>query len=368
MSKVDFSSDDARFMAKALKLAERGRWTTAPNPSVGCVLVKQGQIIGEGWHLVAGSPHAEIHALRMAGERARGATAYVTLEPCSHHGRTGPCADALIDAGIKRVVCAITDPNPKVAGQGIAKLIAAGVGCQAGLMQAEAERLNRGFFKRMRSGRPFVTVKLGASVDGRIALKNGDSQWITGEAARRDVQRLRASVQAILTGSGTLLADDPNLTVRLPESYWPADVRAHVKAPTRVLLDSQAQLRATHHLADERAPTWVFHCQPRPDAWPISLQSTQVATIDLPEVLSDLAGQGVNELLVEAGPRLSGAFVAAGLVDELVLYVAPMAIGHSGQAALHLPEFAALADCPRFSLADCRQIGEDLRLTYRPTP
>ena len=366
MTKREFSADDARYMAEALQLAAKGRWTTAPNPAVGCLLVKNGQVIGRGFHQVAGSPHAEIHALREAGEQARGATAYVTLEPCSHHGRTGPCADALIAAGIKNLVCAMSDPNPMVSGQGFAKLLAAGIDCKSGLMSAEAEQLNRGFLKRMRTGKPFVTVKLGMSLDGRIALGNGVSQWITGEAARRDVQRLRAGVQAIITGRGTLLADNPKLTVRLSDQEWPAEVRECRKAPLRVLLDSSASMSASHHLADGSAPTLVFQCAERPAHWPAHLQNIQLERIELESVLDELGRRGCNDVLVEAGPTLSGAFVAAGLVDELCLYMAPMAIGQAGKAALQLPSFTQIADCPRFTLADCRQIGEDLRLTYRP--
>lgn len=357
---------DSVFMQHALNLAENGLYTTAPNPAVGCVLVKEGRVVAEGWHEYAGGPHAEVVALRAAGEQAKGCVAYVSLEPCSHYGRTGPCADALITAGVTRVVCAMLDPNPLVAGNGLARLREAGIETRTDVLKAEAEQLNRGFLKRMRTGLPFVTVKLGMSLDGRTALANGVSQWITSEAARHDVQFLRARTQAIITGSGTQVADNPKLTVRINDADWPNGQRpARYQPPLRVLLDSQARLAAKAHLCDGSASTLVIHRAKRPASWPVHIESLPWPSIDVVEVLRELARRGINEVLVEAGPTLSGAFVAQGLADQLVCYVAPLAMGNLAKAALNLPEFTQIADSPRFTLADCRQIGEDLRLTYR---
>ncbi len=378
---MTFTADDALHMAHALRLAERGRYTTAPNPNVGCVLVRDGVVVGEGWHEVAGGPHAEVNALKMAGDQARGAAAYVTLEPCAHQGRTGPCAEALVRAGVSRVVAAMQDPNPKVAGQGFAILKAAGVAVEHGLMQMEAEALNPGYLKRMRSGRPWVTVKLGMSLDGRTALANGESKWITGEAARCDVQLLRARHQAILTGIGTVLADDPQLTVRLTDADWPAHTNpTYRQPPLRVVLDSRARLPAASKLADGSAPTLLcFAGQPFAEndpaaakqSWPVpgmitALRCGDGAVVDLAQVLAALADRQINAVLVEAGATLAGAFLAAGLVDELVLYVAPTLLGDAARPLLQLPLFTALPQCPQLKLVDVRQLGNDLRLTLRP--
>lgn len=377
---MTFTADDALHMAHALRLAERGRYTTAPNPNVGCVLVRDGVVVGEGWHEVAGGPHAEINALKMAGDKARGATVYVTLEPCAHQGRTGPCAGALLVAGVSRVVAAMQDPNPKVAGQGFAILKAGGVAVEHGLMQAEAEALNPGFLKRMRSGRPWVTVKLGMSLDGRTALANGESKWITGEAARRDVQFLRARHQAILTGIGTVLADDPQLTVRLAGSDWPPYVNPSFRqAPLRVVLDSQGRLPPGRRITDSSAPTLLCLAGKRADgskqepAFPGMITALRCSgasgdsdRVDLPAVLTALAERQINAVLVEAGATLAGAFLAAGLVDELVLYVAPTLLGDAARPLLQLPVFSALPQCPQLKLVDVRQLGNDLRLTLRP--
>ena len=389
---MTFTADDALHMAHALRLAERGRYTTAPNPNVGCVLVRDGIVVGEGWHEVAGGPHAEINALKMAGDKARGATAYVTLEPCAHQGRTGPCAGALLVAGVSRVVAAMRDPNPNVAGKGFEILRTAGVAVEHGLMQAEAEALNPGFLKRMCAGRPWVTVKLGMSLDGRTALGNGESKWITGEAARRDVQFLRARHQAILTGIGTVLADDPQLTVRLTDSDWPDYVNpSYRQPPLRVVLDSQGRLPPGRKVTDTSAPT--LHCfadtahtslsagQPGKNTGETAASAKHAPTIpgmiptlrcgdgervDLPSVLAALAERQINAVLVEAGATLAGAFLAAGLVDELVLYVAPKLLGDSARPLLQLPVFSALPQCPQLKLVDVRQLGDDLRLTLRP--
>ncbi len=362
---ASFEAVDHRHMARAMRLAERGLFTTQPNPRVGCVIAHGGTVVGEGFHQRAGGPHAEIHALRAAGERARGASVYVTLEPCAHHGRTPPCAEALVAAGVARVVVAAEDPNPKVDGRGMARLRAAGIAVESGLMREAARELNIGFFSRLERGHPYVRVKLAMSLDGRTALADGTSKWITGEAARADVQRWRARSSAILTGTGTALADDPRLTVRLPDL-------PHV-SPLRVLLDRKLRTPEGAHLLDGSAPTLVLHgpsaapgthfaaveCAPVPES---------AHGLDLDAVLSLLARREVNELHVEAGPTLAGALFAAGLVDELLLYVAPVLLGDRARPLLAFP---ALTDMSRrwgFEVKDIRSVGDDQRLRLRPTP
>ncbi|MBS0558314.1 MAG: bifunctional diaminohydroxyphosphoribosylaminopyrimidine deaminase/5-amino-6-(5-phosphoribosylamino)uracil reductase RibD [Proteobacteria bacterium] len=350
-------------MARALRLAERGLFTTQPNPRVGCVIAHGEQIVGEGFHARAGEPHAEVFALREAGTRARGATAYVTLEPCVHFGKTPPCADALIAAGITRVVAACEDPNPKVAGGGFAKLRAAGIVVEIGLMRESARELNRGFLSRIERGRPFVRVKLAMSLDGRTALANGDSKWITGDAARADVQRWRARSSGILTGTGTVLADDPQLTVRLPDGETCAPV-------LRVVLDTGLATPATAHVLDGTVPTLVVHA---PDARRArhfdKVECAAVAVhdgrLDLRATLAVLAARGVNELQVEAGATVCGALFAQDLVDELLLYVAPLLMGDTARPLLTLPPLDALAQARRMRIVDQRQVGGDLRLLLR---
>ena len=270
---------DERYMARALELARRGRFTTTPNPNVGCVIVRDGEIVGEGWHHRAGEPHAEVHALRMAGEKAKGATAYVTLEPCSHHGRTPPCCDALIAAGVSRVVAAMQDPNPQVAGRGLYRLQQAGIEVSHGLMMSEAEALNRGFLKRMRTGFPWIQLKLGASLDGRTAMASGESQWITSAAARRDVQQLRAQSSAILTSSATVLADDPSLTVRWGELNEDARQQldeATLRQPIRVVIDSQQRVTPQHRLMSQPGETWLMRSAIDQQTWPDSVSQIAV--------------------------------------------------------------------------------------------
>jgi diaminohydroxyphosphoribosylaminopyrimidine deaminase/5-amino-6-(5-phosphoribosylamino)uracil reductase len=353
-----YSAADHAHMARALQLAARGLFTTSPNPRVGCVIVKDGNVVGEGWHERTGTPHAEVHALKAAGESARGATAYVTLEPCSHHGRTPPCAEALIQAGVTRVVAAMRDPNPLVAGGGITMLTLAGIEAEVGLMEAEARALNPGFISRMTRQRPWVRLKTASTLDGKTALANGASQWITGEAARADVQQLRARACAILTGSGTVLADNPRMNVR------DFDIG---RQPLRVIVDSGLRtpadatilpaLIACHH-ADPAARTALE----RAGAEVVELPGAD-DRVDLPALLALLAQRGVNELHVEAGAALNGALLANGLVDEWVAYVAPMAVGDSARGLFAQPPLATLAEAARFRLADTRQLGEDLRLT-----
>ena len=360
---MNFSSVDHALMARALRLAERGAYTTRPNPMVGCVIARKDKVVGEGYHARAGQPHAEAHALGMAGDKARGATAYVTLEPCAHTGRTPPCADALVAAGITRVVAACTDPYASVAGEGFRKLMAAGVVAESGLMQAQARELNRGFFSRIERGRPWLRVKLAASLDGRTALADGESRWISSEAARADVQLWRARAGALLTGSGTALADDPRLTLRLtgPVEALP---------PLRVVLDTQARLPATLRLFDESAPTLVAHALDRSPAYPGHVGTLALPRdgedLDLRALLAQLAQRAVNEVQVEAGARLCGALLRAGLVDEVLLYIAPVLLGDSGKPLFAGLGVDSMAARHGFSVVDSRQVGPDLRLLLRP--
>jgi diaminohydroxyphosphoribosylaminopyrimidine deaminase/5-amino-6-(5-phosphoribosylamino)uracil reductase len=361
-----YAAVDHAHMARALHLAERGLFTTQPNPRVGCVIAHGEEIVGEGFHARPGEPHAEVFALRAAGTRARGATAYVTLEPCAHFGRTPPCADALVAAGVARVVAACEDPHPKVAGGGFAKLRSAGIVVETGLMREAARELNRGFLSRIERGRPWVRVKLAMSLDGRTALANGQSQWITGEAARADVQRWRARSSAILTGAGTGRADDPRLTARLPdgEAFVPA---------LRVVLDARLDALPAHaHLLDGSAPTLVLHgesARPCDDRYRhaecVAITADARGRIDLAAALEHLAARGVNELQVEAGPTLCGALVQAGLVDELLLYVAPILLGDTAQPLLNLRPLAEIAASRRLRVVDERRIGDDWRLLLR---
>ena len=360
---------DEIYMARALKLAQRGRFTTHPNPSVGCVIVNQGDIVGEGFHLRAGEPHAEVHALRMAGERARGATAYVTLEPCSHHGRTPPCCEALIAAGVSRVVTAMQDPNPQVAGRGLYRLQQEGIAVSHGLMMAEAEALNKGFLKRMRTGFPYVQLKLGASLDGRTAMASGESQWITSPQARRDVQRLRAQSHAILTSSATVLADNPKLTVRRSElndhvnAVYPEE---NLRQPVRIVVDSQNRVTPTHALVQQPGETWFARTRADERRWPESVRELIVpehkGRADLVTLMMLLGKQQINSIWVEAGASLAGALLQAGLVDELVVYLAPKLLGADARGLCILPGLEALADAPSFKFNEIRQVGPDLCL------
>jgi len=366
-------ADDARYMARALRLAERGVATTQPNPRVGCVLVAGRQIVGEGWHMQAGAPHAEIYALQQAGPRARGATAYITLEPCSHHGRTAPCSEALIAAGVTRVVTAMEDPNPLVRGQGHAQLRAAGIALTEGVGTDAAQHLNAGYIQRMTQGRPRVTLKLGATLDGRTASAGGDSQWITGPAARADVQQLRACSGAILTGSGTVLADDPALNVRLPGQALAPDGRMLPwHQPLRVVLDRRLRMPPRGRLFDAGGTLWIYteRSAQEPQALALREAGAQVATLppgaDLSGVLSHLAGMGVNDVLIEAGPTLAGAFVVAALVDELVVYLAPALLGNEARGMFHLPGLIGLDDRVRLRILEMRAVGEDWRVRAVP--
>jgi diaminohydroxyphosphoribosylaminopyrimidine deaminase/5-amino-6-(5-phosphoribosylamino)uracil reductase len=400
---ASFTDFDRRAMERALALAERGANTTHPNPRVGCVIARGEQIIAEGWHERAGGPHAEAAALlRVQGAPLTGCTVYVTLEPCSHHGRTPPCAEALVAAHVMRVIYAIEDPNPVVAGKGAELLRAAGIDVSSGLLAEEAEALNEGFFMRMRAGRPFVRVKMGASVDGRIALATGVSRWITGEAARADVQRWRARSSAVLTGVGTVLADDPQLNVRLA---------ATERQPLRVVLDSALRTPATAKILDASAPTLILtqadnggestltangarvervpsgHAPARrveertlgertlpgertlrersSSSRNTELRDAESRGIELRAVLARLGELQMNEVLVEAGPTLSGAFVQQGLVDELLLYIAPKLLGPQARPLFDLPRLDDLQEAHHFRIIEHVLIGEDLRLRLR---
>ncbi|WP_019865737.1 bifunctional diaminohydroxyphosphoribosylaminopyrimidine deaminase/5-amino-6-(5-phosphoribosylamino)uracil reductase RibD [Methylovulum miyakonense] len=356
--------DDARFMAKALQLARNGRYTTDPNPRVGCVLVRDGDIIGEGWHQQAGYGHAEVEALKTVAD-AHGATAYVTLEPCSHHGKTPPCCDALVNAGVRRVVAAMQDPNPLVSGRGLANLQAAGIEVAVGVLEADARALNRGFIKRMTENRPFVRSKLAMSLDGRTAMASGESQWITSPQARADVHRLRAESSAILTGVNTVLADDPALTARVDFT---------VLQPIRVILDSRLQTPPAAQMAKLPGRSLILTCsddaEKRRDLQDAGFEVHRLpdnkGCLDLPEVMRFLAAQQINEVLVEAGAVLNGALLAANLLDEIIIYMAPSIMGDQGRGLFHLPEVLKMADKKELKLLDVRQVGGDLKLTLQP--
>lgn len=385
-----FTAADSKWMAHALRLAERGLYTTSPNPRVGCVLVKDGASIGEGWHQYAGEPHAEVHALRAAGEAARDATAYLTLEPCSHHGRTPPCADALIQAGVARVVVAVQDPNPQVAGTGIKRLRAAGIAVDVGLMESVAQELNIGFFSRMTRGTPWLRCKIAMSLDGGTALHNGISKWITSEAARQDVQHWRARSCAVLTGIGTVLADNPQLNVRAfaKEEEAPPLVKngqeglPRVRQPLRVLLDSKLKLPLTakilHHLPSPPARggegfSLIYtatHDEQKISALEnlgaqIVILPNAEGRVDLSAALRDLAARGCNEILLEAGSKLNGAFLHAGMIDEFVLYIAPQLLGDMARGVAQLGELTALDQRVELNWRDVRNVGKDLRVVAR---
>ncbi|MEW6354662.1 MAG: bifunctional diaminohydroxyphosphoribosylaminopyrimidine deaminase/5-amino-6-(5-phosphoribosylamino)uracil reductase RibD [Pseudomonadota bacterium] len=379
------SAADHEFMARALQLAARGLYSAHPNPRVGCVIVRDGEIVGEGWHARTGGPHAEVVALQQAGGRARGATAYVTLEPCCHTGRTPPCTDALLQAGVARVVAAMLDPNPQVAGNGMAQLAQAGVHAESGVLQAQAEALNRGFITRMEKKRPFVRCKLAMSLDGRTALANGASRWITGDAARLDVQRLRAQSGAILTGVGTVLIDDPSLTVRAAElaaqgvelNTDPSASSGQVFAqPLRVVLDSQ--LRTPEYARLLAAPGRALIVTAATDAArkerllqkgaEIIAFPDQAQKVDVRAALHYLAARHeINDVLLEAGPTLSGAMLEAGLVDELVIYIAPVLLGDAARGLFHLSHtLQTMQERITLKVTEVRAVGRDWRVTVKP--
>lgn len=367
-----FSPQDVAFMQLALDLAKQGEFTTTPNPSVGCVLVKDGEVVGKGFHAKAGEPHAEVIALREAGENARGATAYVTLEPCSHFGRTPPCAKGLVEAGVSKVIAAMCDPNPQVAGKGLQILSDAGIESAVGLLEENAEQLNKGFLKRMRTGKPFVQLKLAMSIDGKTAMASGESKWITGAQARADVQQYRAKASAILSTSQTVLADDPSLNVRWEE--LPPNVKADypqekLRQPVRVILDSSHKVRSDFKVFSTESPVWLVGEDDYPlTGFPVFTEYLQLdrnqGETRLQALMSALGKRQINTLWVEAGATLAGALIAENLVDELIIYMAPKLLGDQARDLCHLPNLTQLADAPLWQLQSCEPVGDDLKLIY----
>lgn len=363
-------------MARAVRLARLGLYTADPNPRVGCVLVRDGEVVGEGWHRRAGGPHAERIALAAAGERARGATAYVTLEPCCHQGRTPPCTEALVTAGVQRVVAAMVDPNPLVAGQGLARLRASGVRAESGLLEPEAAALNPGFVKRMIQGLPYCRCKLAASLDGRTSMATGESQWISSESSRRDVHRLRARSSAIITGVATLTADDPSMTVRLAPAELPGLDRGEpIRQPLRVVVDSQLRTPPSARMLALPGGTLIACLAGANPAGVETLRAAGVRVQGFPEdrgrvhlesLLRWLAGEEVNEVLLESGPTLAGAALTGGLIDELVLYIAPHLMGDGAHGLFQLPGLTRMEHRIPLTIDEVRRIGPDLRLRLRP--
>ena len=360
-----FTSDDSAHMARALQLAARGRYSSRPNPMVGCVLVNDGGVVGEGWHARAGEPHAEINALREAGEKARGAVADVSLEPCAHHGKTPPCVTALIDAGVGKVIAAMQDPFEEVAGRGLDALREHGVEADAGLMQSAAEALNAGFISRVTRGRPFLRLKIAASLDGAIAMESGESQWITCPEAREDVQELRARSGAIMTGIGTVMADDPSLNVRS------SAIDMAVEQPLRVVLDSRLRMPRTAQMLTLPGETLVC-CAAGHDGAELGEAGATVQefgahgeVVNVFEVLAALAEREVNDVLVEAGPRLAGYLIEKDLIDELVIYQSPHIMGSNTRGMFTTPNWSVLADRRKLDITDTRRVGSDTRITAR---
>jgi len=362
----DFSKAESTYMQRAVQLAKNGMFGAHPNPMVGCVLVRDSEIVGEGWHELAGQPHAEINAVRDAGDKANGAIAYVTLEPCVHHGKTPPCSDALIAAGISEVVIARADPNPEVNGKGIQALSAAGIAVRSGLLHKQVDELLAGFLSRMNRGRPRVRLKIACSIDGSIAMADGQSQWITGADARADVQRLRASSGAVMTGIGTVLADDPSLTVR------DAVLNPHGRQPLRVVLDSTLRTPLAAAMLALPGATLVFCCDDKKAPALIAAGAEVVKTngknglVDLTAVLHELGKREVNDLLVEAGPIVAGQMLAKGLVDEFIIYQAPHIMGSETQRMFATPQWTKLADRQALRITDTIRLGNDLRITAIP--
>lgn len=362
---MSFSPADHEYMSRAIQLAWHGLYSTDPNPRVGCVIVRDGVIVGEGWHERAGEAHAEVNALQQAGEKAEDATAYITLEPCSHTGKTPPCTDALLEAKVARVVAAMQDPNPRVAGSGIQQLRNAGVQVEVGLLEAEAKQLNPGFIQRMSAGRPFVRNKLAMSLDGRTAMADGESKWITGEAARMDVQRLRARSSAIVTGVGTILADDPSLTVRLDETE---------RQPLRVIIDTNLSTPADARVLNEPGETLIVTCSEDEDVIALLTEKgaevrqlpSHAGSVDLHALMELLSELQINEVLLETGATLSGAMLEAELIDEIVIYMAPILMGNEARGLYRLQHIQSMQDKIQLEIRDTRVVGTDLRITATP--
>lgn len=365
------SDKDQFYMQQAIELAKLGRFTTPPNPNVGCVIVKDDHIIGEGYHQKAGEPHAEVYALIMAGNKAQGATAYVTLEPCSHFGRTPPCADALIKAGITRVVVAMQDPNPSVAGNGIKRLRDAGIEVIVGVLYEQAEAINKGFLKCMRTGIPYVQLKLASSLDGKIAMASGESKWITSSTARQDVQQYRAQASCILSTRATVQADNASLTVRYNE--LPNEIRKiypleNIRQPVRVIIDSQNRLTGDENIFSQLGETWIVRKQYIPIIKPntkLIIESSDQNYIDLVELLKELGKNQINSVWVEAGAHLAGALIEQDLVDELIIYYAPKLLGHNAKDLCVLPNLKKLSLAPQFQFESVKAIGDDLKIILK---
>ena len=364
---MTFTADDQRYMSRALELAAQGKYSAKPNPCVGCVIVNDSDIVGEGWHKKAGEPHAEVHALKQASAAANGSTAYVTLEPCSHHGRTSPCADALVKAGVSRVVIAMQDPNPLVAGKGVARLRDAGVDVFVGLLEEQARAMNKAFCHKMTTGKPYVISKVAMSLDGKTAMASGESQWITGSAAREDVHRLRAESDIVLTGVGTILADDPQLTARDGLTGF------LVQQPRIVVLDSQLKTPLNARVFGENANTTILTCSDNEQTIQALtaigcivevIAADSKGQVDLYAVHEWLVLQNINSVMIEAGALLNGACLQTGIVDELVIYMAPSALGSDARGAFSMPQVSKLSDRVQLVYVSMDELGDDIKLTY----
>lgn len=369
---MSFSLTDHQYMARAIQLAKKGLYTTSPNPRVGCVIVKNGKVVGEGFHVQAGSGHAEVNALQQAGENSKGATAYVTLEPCSHYGRTPPCANGLIEAGVIKVIAAMVDPNPQVSGRGLTMLNNAGIETYSGLLEADAKALNVGFIKLMEQQKPYIRCKLAASLDGKTAMASGESKWITGDKARSDVQRLRAQSCAIISGADSIITDNAQMTVRYHQLKSPNFSNVNLRQPIRVIIDSQNRLTPDLALFNTTSPIIIL--RKTIDAahqWPNHVEQLVVATkfdyvkrefIDLSAMLTELAKRGLNDILLESGQQLAGAFIEQGLVDELILYQAPKLMGADHKGLLSMPSISVLKNAKALQFTDLTMVGDDLRI------
>lgn len=367
-----FIQQDHLFMSRAIALARKGHYTTSPNPRVGCLIVKNGKVVGEGYHAKAGLGHAEVNALAQAKDKANGATVYVTLEPCSHFGRTPPCAQALIDADVAKVIVAMVDPNPKVSGKGLAMLDQAGIKTQSGLLEADARALNQGFVKLMTSGIPYIRCKLAASLDGKTAMENGESKWITSGAARQDVQRLRAQSCAVLSSAQSIISDDARMNVRWSELGFVQEQykRSDLRQPVRVIIDTKNRLTPALAFFEECSPVILIRTSiENIHQWPHFVEQVQLPMaknsqyVDLPLVLKMLAQRGLNDILLESGMSLAGAFVEQNLVDELILYQAPKLMGHDGNGLLAMPSIKQLIQAKNLIFSDVTLVGEDLKIT-----
>jgi len=371
---ASFTLTDHQYMSQAIRLAAQGHYTTSPNPRVGCVLVNEGQVVGEGYHLKAGQGHAEVNAIAQAGDLAKGATAYVTLEPCSHFGRTPPCAKGLINAGVVKVIAAMVDPNPQVSGRGLTMLNEAGIETQSGLLEADAQALNIGFIKLMTTGLPYVRCKLAASLDGKTAMANGESQWITGPDARQDVQRLRAQSCAIISGADSILIDNARMTVRWSELGCIKEnfEKNELRQPVRVVIDSKNRLTPDLAFFQESSAIILIRTAiENSQQWPhfveqVSVQSSSDEQhADLTSVLKVLAERGLNDVLLESGMSLAGAFIEQNLIDELILYQAPKLMGNEAKGLVHMPSITNLSQSKALQINDVRMVGKDLRITAK---